>query len=184
MNGEFSQIGAILLAALLVVVVYRRLRRSFGQQPLLPLRMQMRILLLLIVGCLLLPAAMRSTSFLLAILAGVAAGVALAFWGAAHTRLVRDADRLYYVPHTYTGVAVSLLFIGRLGYRLVQVYGSGDQAFTAATLLRSPLTIGLYFVLMGYYVCYYSVVLWKSKHAEALGTAAVAESRPERPART
>jgi hypothetical protein len=182
MNAEFSQIGAFLLAALLIFIVYRRFRRSFGQQPLLPLRMQMRILLLLIVGCLLLPAAMRSTSFLLAILAGVAAGVALAFWGAAHTRIVRDGDRQYYVPHTYTGVAVSLLFIGRLGYRLVQVYGSPDQGFTAATMLRSPMTIGLYFVLMGYYVCYYSVVLWKFKHAGALGSAA--ESRPDNPTRT
>jgi hypothetical protein len=182
MNAEFSKIGALLLAALLILVVYRRFRRSFGQQPLLPLRMQMRILLLLIVGCLLLPAAMRSTSFLLAILAGVAAGVALALWGAAHTRIVRIADRQYYVPHTYTGIAVSLLFIGRLGYRLVQVYSSSDQTFAATTMLRSPLTIGLYFVLMGYYVCYYSVVLWKSKHGGALEPNA--EPRSDQPSRT
>jgi hypothetical protein len=146
--------------------------------------MQMRILLLLIVGCLLLPAAMRSNSFLLAILAGGLAGVALAFWGAAHTRIMRDGDRQYYVPHTYTGIAVSLLFIGRLGYRLVQIHGSADQGFSAASMLRSPLTVGLYFLLMGYYVCYYSVVLWKSKHAGASGSAAAAESRPDSPTRT
>lgn len=176
MNAEFSQIGAFLLAALLIFVVYRRLRRSFGQQPLVPLRMQLRILLLLIVSCLLLPSAMHSASFLFAILAGVAVGVALALWGAAHTRFVRDADRLYYVPHTYTGMAVSLLFIGRLGYRLVQVYGSADQSFTAASLVRSPLTIGLYFVLMGYYVCYYSVLLWKSKHAATAGIEAASNT--------
>ncbi|MGO9950293.1 MAG: hypothetical protein ACLPWG_26065 [Steroidobacteraceae bacterium] len=176
MNAEFSQIGAFLLAALLIFVVYRRLRRSFGQQPLVPLRMQLRILLLLIVSCLLLPSAMHSASFLFAILAGVAVGVALALWGAAHTRFVRDADRLYYVPHTYTGMAVSLLFIGRLGYRLVQVYGSADQSFNAASLVRSPLTIGLYFVLMGYYVCYYSVLLWKSKHAATAGIEAASNA--------
>ena len=176
MNAEFSQIGAFLLAALLIFVVYRRLRRSFGQQPLVPLRMQLRILLLLIVSCLLLPSAMQSASFLFSILAGVAVGVALALWGAAHSRLVRDADRLYYVPHTYTGMAVSLLFIGRLGYRLVQVYGSADQSFNAASLVRSPLTIGLYFVLMGYYVCYYSVLLWKSKHAATAGIGAASNT--------
>ena len=34
-------------------------------------------------------------------------------------------------------------------------------------MLQSPLTLGLYFVLMGYYVCYYSVVLWKSKRVVA-----------------
>jgi hypothetical protein len=176
MNTESSQIGAFLLAALLIFVVYRRLRRSFGQQPLVPLRMQLRILLLLIVGCLLLPSAMRSASFLFAILAGVAVGVALALWGAAHTRFVRNADRLYYVPHTYTGMVVALLFIGRLGYRLVQVYGSADQSFTATSLVRSPLTIGLYFVLMGYYVCYYSVLLWKSKHAGTAGIEAASNT--------
>jgi hypothetical protein len=176
MNAESSQIGAFLLAALLIFVVYRRLRRSFGQQPLVPIRMQLRILLLLIVGCLLLPSAMRSTSFLLAILAGVLVGVALAVWGAAHTRFLRNADRLYYVPHTYTGMAVALLFVGRLGYRLVQVYGSADQSFTAASMVRSPLTIGMYFVLMGYYVCYYSVLLWKSKHAAAAGIEAASNT--------
>jgi hypothetical protein len=30
-------------------------------------------------------------------------------------------------------------------------------------MVRSPLTLGLLFVLIGYYVCYYSLVLWKSK---------------------
>jgi hypothetical protein len=34
-------------------------------------------------------------------------------------------------------------------------------------MVRSPLTVGLFFVLMGYYVCYYSVVLWKSKRVTA-----------------
>jgi len=179
MNANFSPIGAFLLAALLVFVVYRRFRRSFGRQPLVPVRMQFRILLLLIVGCLLLPSAMRSAAFLLAILTGVAVGVALALWGAARTRFLHIADRLYYVPHTYTGMAVSLLFVGRLGYRLIQVYGSTDQSFTAVTMLRSPLTVGLYFVLMGYYVCYYSVVLWKSKQAGAAVSDAAAASLPD-----
>jgi hypothetical protein len=183
MHPDFSPIGAILLAALLVFVLYRRFCRSFGQQPLLPLRMQLRILLLLIVGCLLLPSALRSSAFLLAVLAGVAAGVALALWGAARTRFVRSADRLYYVPHTYTGIAVALLLIGRLAYRMIQVYGSTDQPNSAAALVRSPLTVGLYFVLMGYYVCYYSAVLWKSKRIKETDIEQTAVSRPNDPTR-
>jgi len=183
MNLDFSQIGAVLVAALLVYAVYRRFRRSFGQQPLLPLRMQLRILLLLIVGCLLLPSAFRSAAFLLAMLAGVAAGVALALWGAARTRFVRTADRLYYVPHTYTGMAVALLFTARLAYRLMQVSGSPAESSTAAALVRSPLTVGLYFALMGYYVCYYSAVLWKSKRISETDTGQTALSRPNDPTR-
>jgi hypothetical protein len=177
MSFDFSQIGALALAALLVFLIYRRFRRSFGQQPLRPVRMRVRTVLLLVIGCLLLPSALRSAAFASAMLGGTAAGVALAMWGAARTRFLRISGQLYYVPHTYTGVAVSFLFLGRLIYRLIQAYGNmhaahaagpdSSQAFAPASMLQSPLTLGLFSVLMGYYVCYYSIVLWKSKRVVA-----------------
>jgi hypothetical protein len=178
MNFDFSKIVPFLIAILVLFVIYRRFRRSFGQQPLRPVRMQVRIGLLLVVGCLLLSVVFRSAAFIFAVLAGIVAGVALAMWGAARTRFLRVSGQLYYVPHTYTGIAVSFLFLGRLVYRLIQVYGtahaihaaapdSANQAFAPAGMLQSPLTLGLYFVLMGYYVCYYSMVLWKSKRVIA-----------------
>jgi hypothetical protein len=178
MKFDVSQIGPFLIAILVVFAIYRRFRRSFGQQPLRPVRMQVRIVVLLVIGCLLLPAVFRSAAFMSAVLAGIAAGVALAMWGAARTRFLRVSGQLYYVPHTYTGIAVSLLFLGRLVYRLIQVSGnvhavhaaggdSANGAFAPASMLQSPLTLGLYFVLMGYYVCYYSMVLWKSKRVVA-----------------
>ena len=194
MEADFSKIGPFLIAALAVFVIYRRLRRSFGQQQLRRVRMQVRIVMLLIVGCLLLPAAWRSAEFLSAVLAGVAAGVALALWGAARTRFLKIDQQLYYVPHTYTGIAVSLLFLGRLVYRFVQEYGgtpaahavaadSAGPAFASAGMLQSPLTVALFFVLMGYYVCYYSVVLWKSKRviAEEVSSGPRLRARAESP---
>ena len=102
----------------------------------------------------------------------------MALWGAHRTRFVRLDGQLYYVPHTYTGIAVTLLVLGRIVYRSVQIYSMGhgidpgrtaDSApgFTAPSMVRSPVTVGLFFVLIGYYVCYYSRVLWKSKHVNA-----------------
>ena len=178
MKFDFSQIVPYLTAILVVFLIYRRLRRSFGQQPLRPVRMLVRVCLLLFIGCLLLPAAFRSAAFMSAVLLGAVAGVSLAMWGVARTRFLRVSNQLYYVPHTYTGIAVSLLFLGRLVYRLVQVYGNthvahpagaaaADQPFAPTSMLQSPLTVGLFFVLMGYYVCYYSMVLWKSKRVVA-----------------
>jgi hypothetical protein len=194
MEADFSKIGPFLLAVLAVFVIYRRLRRSFGQQQLRRVRMQVRIAVLLIAGCLLLPVAWRSTEFLSAVLAGIAAGVALALWGAARTRFLKIDHQLYYVPHTYTGIAVSLLFLGRLVYRFAEVYGgtstahavgadSAAPAFASASMLQSPLTVALFFVLMGYYVCYYSVVLWKSKRvtAEEVSSAPRLKARAELP---
>ncbi|HXI49776.1 MAG TPA: hypothetical protein VNH39_14445 [Steroidobacteraceae bacterium] len=194
MEADISKIGPFLIAALAVFVIYRRLRRSFGQQQLRRVRMQVRIAVLSIAGCLLLPVAWRSTEFLSAALAGVAAGVALAIWGAARTRFLKIDQQLYYVPHTYTGIAVSLLFLGRLVYRFAQVYGSTSTAhavgadpaapaFASSSMLQSPLTVALFFVLMGYYVCYYSVVLWKSKRvtAEEVSSAPSLSARAELP---
>jgi hypothetical protein len=173
-QGDFSQIGPFLLAAFVVFVIYRRFRRNFGRQLLSPGRMKYRIAILAVVGCLLLPTALRSGQYLAAILVGAALGVGLALWGAERTRFVTYGERLHYVPHTYTGIAVSLLFLGRLIYRVAQVYSDAhahpanaadfSQPFAAASMVRSPLTVAILFVLIGYYVCYYSLVLRKSKH--------------------
>ena len=190
MQPDFSQIGPFLFAALVVFAIYRRFKRSFGRQPLRPTRMRVRMVLLTFLVCLLLPAALRSAQFLAAELAGAALGVALAVWGAQRTRFLTQGGQRYYVPHTYTGIVVSLLFLGRLVYRIVQIYegahaaaagaaavntyASADpaQAFVPASMLKSPLTVGIFFLLAGYYLYYYGWVMWKSKHLEAADTEA------------
>jgi hypothetical protein len=184
MKLDFSQIGPFLVAALVMFGVYRRLRRSFGQQPLRPVRMKVRIAMLLIIGALLLIGAGHSVQFIVAVLAGATAGILLAIWGASRTRFLWIETQQYYVPHTYTGIAVTALFVGRLAYRLIQVYGAmhaaksagdhpAEQVFTPDAMVRSPLTLGLFFVLMGYYVCYYSLVLLKAKRVAAEAVSAV-----------
>jgi hypothetical protein len=186
MPPEFPQIGPFLFAALVVFAVYRRFRRSFGRQPLRPGRMIFRIVLITAVGCALLSLALRSGQYLWAELGGAALGIGLGLWGAERTRFVMHGGRLHYVPHTYTGIAISLLFLGRLAFRVVQVY-AGVQvrqdadagaayaadaagpslAFGPASMVKSPLTVGIFFVLAGYYLWYYGSVLWKSKHLKA-----------------
>lgn len=161
---DYQQLGPFLVAAFVVFMVYRRLRRSFGRQVLSPKRMGIRIALLAVAGCAASTLAFRSTAFLGAMIAGIAAGAALGVWGANRTRFEYFRGALNYVPHTYTGIAVSLLFLGRLAYRLVELYGHGQSAPPAGFPIKSPFTLGLLFVLVGYYVCYLSLVLWKSRH--------------------
>jgi hypothetical protein len=174
MPQDFSHFGPYLVAALIVLAVYRRLRRSFGRQPLRPGRMVFRIVLLSVIGVLLLiTTGLRSGAFAAATFSGLAAGVLLALWGASRTRFESIGTQRYYVPHTYTGIAVSLLFIGRVAYRLLQTYEMTHGARAAITAgpetgaagyVSSPLTLGLFFVLVGYYVYYLGFILWKSKH--------------------
>src|SRR5258708_26146347 len=112
MPPDFSQIGPFLFAALIVFAIYRRFRRSFGRQLLRPGRLIFRIVLIAAVGCSLVPMALRSAQYLWAELAGAALGIGLGLWGAGRTRLVMDGGPLHYGPPTYTGIALSLLFLG------------------------------------------------------------------------
>ena len=86
---------------------------------------------------------------------------------------------MHYVPHTYTGIAVTLLLVGRVAYRFVELHADGaisapggapgfDAAagprFAPTMLVRTPATAAILFTVIGYYVFYYSWVLWRSKH--------------------
>jgi len=191
MQVDYSRIWPYAIAGIAVLLIYRRFRRSFGRQPIRPIRMWIRIALLIVLSCSLLPFAFKSGQFLLAELAGAMAGLALGFWGARHTRYATYEGRLHYVPHTYTGIAVSLLFIGRLVYRIVEWYRENgalggaleaSQGIAPPPMVRSPLTVGLIFVVVGYYACYYAMVLWKSKRIspEDLEAVPAPAAAPER----
>jgi hypothetical protein len=174
MPADFSQIGTFLVTALIAFAIYRRLRRSFGRQPLRRGRMILRIVLLGVIGIVLSPMALRSSAFAAAAVGGLAAGALLAVWGASRTRFEQLGTERFYVPHTYTGIAVSLLFIGRVAFRLLQAYGLNHGARATAApgpaglggtgYVSSPLTLGLFYVLVGYWVCYLGWILWKSKY--------------------
>jgi hypothetical protein len=173
MAFDYSRIWPYFIAVLAVLLVFRRLRRSFGRQPLRPIRMRVRIGILILLACSLVPVAASSSRFLIADVGAALAGIALGLWGAKRTRYQTFEGQLYYIPHTYTGIAVSLLFVGRLVYRLVEIYSTdhADRVNDATSMhglapptgVQSPATVGLLCAVVGYYVCFYSLVLWKSK---------------------
>ena len=187
MQDHSAQIKGLLVAALLIFAVYRRLRRSFGRQRLRPVSMQVRMGLMLLIGALFATTARLGAAYVEGMAGGLLAGIALAIWGASRTRFEREGAQLYYVPHTYTGILVSLLFVGRLAYRFVLGYGQTPGQTTLAGTLNSPLTVGLFFVLVGYYVCYYSLVLWNSRGMRAdpsapAGSGSPSTGEPSKPA--
>jgi hypothetical protein len=199
MTPDYSRIWPWIFAVLIPLMVYRRLRRSFGRQALRPTRMLVRMIVLAALGASLVPAAFRLSGLAAAEAVGAAAGIALALWGASRTRFLTQNGQLYYVPHTYAGIAISLLVVGRIGYRLAQVYSAGAlipagtsaaapadsmPGAAPASIVRSPLTVGVFCVLIGYYLCYYGWLLWKSKHVapadlEATGTPSAAGAQAQ-----
>lgn len=169
-------VASLIPVALLLFVMYRRVRRNFGRQKLNRGYMIFRMVLLCVVGALLLIPTFFSRELAAVTLVGAAIGVALAIWAARHTRFLQQDGVLYYLPHSYTGMIVAALFIGRLTYRFVVLSQSN---FTVATtdirpgmgdfggmsaIYHNPLTRLMFFILIGYYVYYYWFVLHESKH--------------------
>lgn len=153
--------------ALLVVAAlyYRRMRRLFGRQPVQPARMKFRIVFLLIVGALLLSRGIAHAHDAAAVMAaGLGTGVALALLGLKLTRFETTPQGRFYTPHGGIGLALSALLLGRLAYRFVVLWpqlqaahGAGADPFSS--FQYSPLTLGLFALLIGYYVAYYAGIL-------------------------
>jgi hypothetical protein len=158
----------ILMGAFVLFVMYRRVRRNIGRQQVTPKRMQFRMGILIVIGALFAFAAARDLNLLGGLLAGVAGGAALGWFGLRHTKFEMTDKGAFYTPHTYIGLAVSVLLIGRLAYRFIVVYpsmqaASQDDQNPLAAFQKSPLTLAIFGVLIGYYVFYYFGVLQKAK---------------------
>ena len=164
-----SWIGPLAIVALLMFVLIRRGRRLFGRQrfsvALLGLRLGVVALLCLMLFLVL------SLARGWVPLAGLGLGAAVGLLGVALTRFDSDDGELHYTPNAYVGIGVLSLFVGRLVYRLVQMVSLPDRIESGAGgdfagLRSSPLTVGILFVVLGFYVFYNALVLirgWKLK---------------------
>jgi hypothetical protein len=165
-------ITPILIAALVTWGLVRRVRRSFGRQPVQVGRMWLRIGVLTLGGGLVVAtSATRGVEALEALCAGLACGAALACLGLRHTRFEVTPQGRFYTPHTYIGLAVTLLLLGRLLYRFVYLSNGesgmlGTDPNLAAAYQRSPLTLGIFAVLIGYYLLFYAGVLLRTRAAQ------------------
>jgi hypothetical protein len=164
-------VAPILFAALVVWGILRRLRRTFGRQPVQVGRIWLRIGMLTLAGGLVIAtSAARNAEALEALIAGLACGAALAYLGLRHTKFEVTPEGRFYTPHTYIGLVVTALFLGRLLYRFFYLsYGPnavvGANQNLAATYQKSPLTLGVFAVLVGYYVLFYAGVLVRTRTA-------------------
>jgi hypothetical protein len=157
---------SIVLLALIPLIVWRlysRIRRMVGRQRLSRIRPWVSVFLFPVLVLLLALLSRHHPVALGTLCGGLAAGALLAVYGLRLTRFERTPQGLFYTPNAYLGVALSLLLVGRVLYRLVQVY-SGDALTAAASsdFVRSPATLAIFGTLAGYYVAYAAGLLrWR-----------------------
>lgn len=170
-------LAPILLAAFVAWALYRRVRRNVGRQRIMPKRLGFRIVIFSVIGAMILLTSMREAPLAEAMIAGLAAGALLAWFGLRYTRFEVTAQGRFYTPHTYIGLFVSALLLGRIAYRFLLVYPAMHAATQVnanpfAAYQKSPLTLAIFGVLVGYYVAYYAGVLGKSRGLNADSTEA------------
>ena len=147
------------MAALILFALYRRFRKLFGRQLLQPSRLKVRIGILSLLMLLLVARSMHSTNLAAAGLAGFAAGAALAYAGLRLTRFDAAPGGIFYTPNGYIGAALSIILISRLAYRFQVLFPSMQAAHAEsgdpfAAFQRSPLTLALFGIVIGYYLAY------------------------------
>jgi len=144
---------AILFGGLIAWSIYRRVRRNIGRQPLRPRRAVISIIILALVSALLVSTSLQNSRLLLGIGGGELLGVLLGFIGLRLTRFESTDDGHFYTPNAHIGVVLSILFIGRLGYRFWAVRDA-VAAPDGPPPFQSPLTCFIFGLTAGYYIVY------------------------------
>jgi hypothetical protein len=165
-------ITPILVGVLFLWSMYRRVRRSFGRQPVQEGRLMVRAGLFVVVGGLILFYSTRDLSLLAPMVIGIAGGTLLGFVGLRHTKFESTAAGRFYTPHTYIGLFVTALFVVRIVIRYVNVYANphltGPPQNPLAAYQNNPLTLGALGVVVGYYVFFNVGVLLRSRASTAI----------------
>jgi hypothetical protein len=160
---------AILASCVLIVWrVYARVRRFISRQRFRPLRCWVAVVFYVVLVIALLIWIVQSSWPVggVAELLGVGIGIGLAVYGLRVTKFESTPSGLYYTPNVHIGIALSLLLIARVAYRLVELYFStGGFAEPPTGVVRSPLTLLIVGTLAGYYAWYaFGLLLWYRSH--------------------
>ncbi len=155
----------LLLVPLVAWRMYSRVRRLIGRQRLSKVRPWITLTIFPLIVLLLAWLTSAEPLRLAWLATGAAVGVPLGVFGLKRTRFEPTLQGLFYTPNLHLGIALSLLFAGRIAYRLVEIY-----AFRTALpddfsgFAVSTLTLGVFGLLAGYYMTYaVGLVRWRAR---------------------
>src|SRR5437870_10368641 len=120
-----TAIAVAVFVPLVLWRLYRRIRRLIGRQKSRAWRHWVSVILLPVVLALLATLALSSPPAFAALAAGVFTGAALSVWGLRLTRFESTPEGIFYTPNAHIGIALSLLLVARIVYRLVEISMSG-----------------------------------------------------------
>ena len=153
----------LIMLPLLAWIVWRRVGRQFGRQPIRRKQMIGRVVVFAIFGGVLALAGFHNILLAEGLLGGVLIGGAIGLLGLRLTRFEVDPVRGdCYVPNPWIGALLTVLLLGRLAWRFMVLLPQMQQASAGVTpgagiqaQQYSPLTMLLFGLLIGYYIAYF-----------------------------
>ena len=184
---DLSHPSTLLVPAGIAVLVgwrvYARIKRMVGRQRLSRRRPWVTLCLFPLLVAFLLLASLSHPVAAIGLLGGVALGLALGVYALGRTKFEQTPEGLCDTPHARVGIALALLLVARISYRVAQIwFVPGAMQEGSAAFARSPLTLVIFGTLAGYYIAYaIGLLRWKRRVTRAtLSTPAErpAEGRP------
>jgi hypothetical protein len=159
--------ATVTLLALIPLIawrVYARFRRMIGRQRLSGVRPWITLTIYSLLVLAVASAALAHSQRLWWLAGSLLLGVALAVVGLRFTKFeaVRGVG-LFYTPNAHIGLALSLLFVARIAYRLLEVYVLAPALPRSSTeFMGSLATVLVFGLLAGYYLGYaVGLVRWR-----------------------
>ncbi len=159
-----TAIALVVAAPLMIWRLYSRMRRLIGRQPVRAWRSWMAAVLFPLLLVLLVTASLGKPLSLGALACGMSIGIGLALWGLKLTRYEATAEGLFYTPNAHIGIALSLLFTGRILYRFIQLYDTGEinAQPRPEDFSNSPVTLLIFGMLAAYFTAYaIGILRWR-----------------------
>jgi hypothetical protein len=154
---------------LIAFVLYRRVKKSIGFQRFSPKGMRVRSVIFGVLGLILLAVGFIHPILFLADAVGIAAGGVLGYYAIRHFVYEWRAEFLYTRTHIFIESTVLILFLGRVLYRVLAVVmltkqsGAATDANQMTQYTRDPATAAIFFIIIAYYLIYYSYLIRKGK---------------------
>ena len=175
--GHPSILVPLLVAALVAWRFYSRFRRLVGRQHLSNTRPWITVCVFpVLLACFAFAARAQPVS-LLALASGAVVGIGLGSYGLRVTRFEQTPAGLYYTPSAHLGIALSVVLIARVGFRMAMAYMAQANGFTPAppSYTNSPLTLGIFGAFAAYYVTYaIGLLRWRRSVTAATSVAPAA----------
>ena len=152
-----QQVVPLLVVPFVAWRIYARVRRNVGRQAFRPGRMTGAIVFFTGITAVAAVGAAAFPPALGALGGGLLLGIPLAWFGLRATKFETTPEGKFYTPHTGLGIALTVLFFGRMGYRMFALMDATPAAGLPPPLVyHSPLTLLIFGVTAGYYITYYT----------------------------